>query len=138
MPENFEKDMKRLETFLKVLPRDTPAVFDFRHPTWFDDEVAALLRSHKRVLCTSDIEELPGSNIVKTADWGYVRLRRVRYSEQELKKWISRIKAQDWKHTFVFFKHEDEGTGPKLAAQFVALSMKESHKKAQNSHKDQR
>jgi uncharacterized protein YecE (DUF72 family) len=124
MPENFEKDIKRLNTFLKELPHDTPAVFDFRHPTWFDDEVAALLRSHNHVLCASDIEELPGGDIVKTADWGYVRLRLVRYSERDLKKWISRIKAQDWKHAFVFFKHEDEATGPKLAARFVALSEK--------------
>ena len=124
MPENFEKDVKRLKTFLKELPHDTPAVFDFRHPTWFDDEVAASLRSHNHVLCASDIEELPGGDIVKTADWGYVRLRLVRYSERDLKKWISRIKAQDWKHAFVFFKHEDEATGPKLAARFVALSEK--------------
>ena len=122
LPENMEKDVARLETFLKELPPDTPAAFDFRHPTWFDDEVFALLRSYKRVLCVSDMEELPQSDIVKTADWGYVRLRRVNYSKSELKKWISRIQAQDWKHTFVFFKHEDEGTGPKLAAQFVALS----------------
>ena len=122
LPENMEKDIKRLETFLKDLPQDTPAVFDFRHPTWFDDEVAALLRSHNHVLCVSDIEELPGSNIVKTADWGYIRLRRVRYTERELKEWISRIKAQDWKHTYVFFKHEDEATGPKLAARLIELS----------------
>jgi len=136
MPENLEKDVKRLETFLKDLPSATPAVFDFRHPTWFDDEVFALLRNSKRVLCISDMEELPvSSQMVKTADWGYVRLRRVRYTEPQLKEWISRIKAQNWKHTFVFFKHEDEGTGPKLAAQFVALSMKESHKKAQKDHK---
>jgi uncharacterized protein YecE (DUF72 family) len=122
LPENMEKDIKRLETFLKDLPSDAPAAFDFRHPSWFDDEVAALLRSHNRVLCIGDMEELPPRDIVKTADWGYIRLRRVRYSERELKKWISRIRAQDWTHTFVFFKHEDEGTGPKLAAQFVALS----------------
>jgi uncharacterized protein YecE (DUF72 family) len=124
LPENMEKDIKRLEMFLKDLPPDAPAAFDFRHPSWFDDEVAALLRSHKRVLCIGDMEELPSRDIVKTADWGYVRLRRVRYSERELKKWLSRIRAQDWTHTFVFFKHEDEGTGPKLAAQFVALSEK--------------
>ena len=124
LPEDMEKDIKRLETFLKVLPPDTPAAFDFRHPTWFDDEVAALLRSHNRVLCICDREEFPVNDIVNTADWGYVRLRRVNYSEQELKKWISRIKAQKWKNTFVFFKHEDEATGPKLAAQFVALSKK--------------
>ena len=124
LPEDMKKDLKRLEMFLKVLPADTPAVFDFRHPTWFDDEVVELLRSQKRVLCTSDMDELPVvSEIHKTADWGYVRLRRVRYTKPELVKWLKRIKAQKWKETYVFFKHEDEGTGPRLAAQFLDLSV---------------
>ena len=123
LPENMKKDLKRLETFLKELPADTPAVFDFRHPTWFDDEVVALLRSQKRVFCVSDIEELPESYTFKTADWGYVRLRRERYTKAELVKWTKRIKALGWKDTYVFFKHEDEGTGPKLAAQFLDLSV---------------
>jgi uncharacterized protein YecE (DUF72 family) len=122
LPEDFKKDLARLETFLKYLPAETPAVFEFRHPSWFDDDVLALLRSHKRVLCVSDRDEMPMDHIDKTADWGYVRLRRVNYSEADLKQWIKRIKAQRWKDTYVFFKHEDEGTGPKLAAKFVALS----------------
>ena len=122
LPENMTKDLKRLEMFLKVLPADTPAVFDFRHPTWFDDEVVELLRSQNRVLCVSDIEELPESYTYKTADWGYVRLRRVRYTKAELVKWTRLIKAQKWKDTYVFFKHEDEGTGPRLAEQFLMLS----------------
>jgi uncharacterized protein YecE (DUF72 family) len=122
LPENMKKDLNRLETFLKVLPSDTRAVFDFRHPTWFDDEVVELLRSQNRVFCMSDIEELPESYNYKTADWGYVRLRRVRYTKAELVKWAKRIKAQKWKDTYVFFKHEDEGTGPKLAEQFVNLA----------------
>jgi len=122
LPEDMKKDLKRLELFLKVLPVDTRAVFDFRHPTWFDHEVIELLRSQKRVFCVSDIEELPESYNYKTADWGYVRLRRERYTEAELVQWIKRIKAQKWKDTYVFFKHEDEGTGPKLAEQFLRLS----------------
>lgn len=122
LPENMKKDLKRLEIFLKELRADTPAVFDFRHPTWFDDEVVELLRSQQRVFCVSDIEDLPESYTYKTADWGYVRLRRVKYSDADLKAWIKRIKAQKWKETYVFFKHEDEATGPKLAARFVALS----------------
>ena len=121
-PEDMKKDLKRLETFLKVLPAEAPAVFDFRHPTWFDDEVVGLLRSQKRVFCVSDIEELPPSHTYKTADWGYVRLRRERYTEVQLGEWIKRIKAQKWKDTYVFFKHEDKGTGPKLAAQFENLA----------------
>jgi uncharacterized protein YecE (DUF72 family) len=122
MPENMKKDLACLKSFLKILPADTPAAFDFRHATWFDDEVRDLLRSHNRVLVVSDTDETPATHIDKTADWGYVRLRRARYSKAELTAWSKRIKAQNWKKTFVFFKHEDEGTGPKLAAQFIKLS----------------
>jgi len=122
LPEDMKKDLKRLESFLKKLPANTPAAFDFRHPTWFDDDVRELLRSQNRVLVVSDTDELPASHIDKTADWGYVRLRRARYSKAELAEWVKRIRAQRWKAAFVFFKHEDEGTGPKLAAQFINLS----------------
>jgi uncharacterized protein YecE (DUF72 family) len=122
LPPNMKKDLERLETFLKDLPAGTPAAFEFRHPTWFEDDVLALLRSQNRALCVSDTDELPTSHIDKTADWGYLRLRRVQYSESDLKDWIKRVRAQEWKNTFVFFKHEDEGTGPRLAAQFLELN----------------
>jgi uncharacterized protein YecE (DUF72 family) len=124
LPPNMKKDLERLEVFLKDLPADTPAAFEFRHPTWFDDDVLALLRSQNRALCVSDTDDMPTTHIDKTADWGYLRLRRVNYSETDLTGWLERVRAQDWKNTFVFFKHEDEGTGPKLAAQFVELSKK--------------
>lgn len=122
LPSDMKKDLERLKTFLKQLPRDTPAAFDFRHATWFDDDVLELLRSENRVLVVSDTEDLPTTYMEKTADWGYLRLRRVRYSKPELKKWIKWMQAQDWKNTYVFFRHEDEGTGPKLASQFLALA----------------
>jgi uncharacterized protein YecE (DUF72 family) len=121
-PEDFKKDLGRLEKFLKELPVHPPVTFDFRHPTWFDDDVLALLRSQNRALCVSDADVMCADHIDKTADWGYLRLRRERYSDADLKKWIKRVRAQDWKTTFVFFKHEDEGTGPKLAARFIALA----------------
>ena len=122
LPPDMKKDIKRLETFLKDLPADPSAAFQLEDPTWFDDDVFALLRSHNRALCVVDTDEMPASQIIKTADWGYMRLRRVAYSESELKEWIDRMRAQEWKRTFVFFKHEDEGTGPKLAAQFLDLA----------------
>lgn len=121
LPPNLKKDLDRLETFLKVLPADTPAAFEFRHPTWFDDDVLALLRSQNRALCVSDTDDLPANYIDKTANWGYLRLRRVSYTDADLTEWLKRVRAQEWKETFVFFKHEDEGTGPKLAGRFVAL-----------------
>jgi uncharacterized protein YecE (DUF72 family) len=121
LPPNMKKDLERLESFLHDLPAETPAAFEFRHPTWFDDDVLELLHSHRRVLCVSDTDELPTNHIDKTAEWGYLRLRRVNYSEADLTAWIERVRAQEWKTAYVFFKHEDEGTGPKLAAQFIEL-----------------
>ena len=122
LPEDMEKDLGRLETFLKELPAGPRVAFEFRHPSWFEEEVLALLRSQNRALCVSDRDEMPLNHIDKTADWGYVRLRRVKYSKSDLIRWADRVRAQDWNDSFVFFKHDDEGTGPKLATKFVALN----------------
>lgn len=122
LPSDMKKDLERLESCLKQLPRDTPTAFDFRNQTWFDDDVFELLRGENRALVVSDTEDLPTIYREKTADWGYLRLRRVRYPDSDLKKWIKWMRAQKWKDTYVFFRHEDEGTGPKLAAQFIKLA----------------
>jgi uncharacterized protein YecE (DUF72 family) len=125
LPPNMKKDLPRLETFLAQLPLATRAAFEFRHPTWFDDDVLDLLRSQNRALCVSDTDDMPTTHIDKTADWGYLRLRRVQYSEENLAEWLGRIRDQNWQETFLFFKHEDAGTGPKLAAQFLELAGKQ-------------
>jgi uncharacterized protein YecE (DUF72 family) len=124
LPPNMKKDLPRLETFLAQLPPETRAAFEFRHPTWFDDDVLELLRSQNRALVVSDTDDLPATHIDKTADWGYLRLRRVQYAEENLREWLGRIRDQNWQETFLFFKHEDAGTGPKLAAQFLELAGK--------------
>jgi uncharacterized protein YecE (DUF72 family) len=125
LPPNMKKDLPRLETFLAQLPLATRAAFEFRHPTWFDDDVLDLLRSQNRALVVSDTDDMPTTYIDKTADWGYLRLRRVQYSEENLAEWLGRIRDQNWQETFLFFKHEDAGTGPKLAAQFLELAGKQ-------------
>ncbi len=56
-----------------------------------------------------------------TAPFGYVRLRRTDYDEAALQTWIERIDGAAWEDVFVYFKHEDEGTGPQFAAQFGKL-----------------
>jgi uncharacterized protein YecE (DUF72 family) len=125
LPPNMKKDLPRLEIFLAQLPPATRAAFEFRHPTWFDDDVLDLLRNQNRALCVSDTDDMPTTHIDKTADWGYLRLRRVQYSEENLTEWLGRIRNQNWQETFLFFKHEDAGTGPKLAAQFLELAGKQ-------------
>ncbi len=122
LPPNMKKDLPRLESFLDQLPQQPRAAFEFRHPSWFDDDVLEVLRSRNLALCISDTDDLPVSHIDKTSDWGYLRLRRVEYSEDNLKDWLQKIEEQVWNETFVFFKHEDEATGPRLAAQFLKLA----------------
>lgn len=122
LPPNMKKDLPRLQAFLDCLPVGTRATFEFRHPTWFEDDVLEALSSKNHPLCISDTDDLPTTHIDKTADWGYLRLRRVNYSAENLAEWLSRVRNQNWSDAFVFFKHEDEGTGPRLAGEFLTLA----------------
>ena len=98
------------------------AAFEFRHPSWFDDEVFGLLRDHRAALCVADAEGNLEVPFVATTDWGYLRLRRPDYGDAELKARLKRVQEQDWRDAFVFFKHEDEGKGPRLAKRFMELA----------------
>jgi uncharacterized protein YecE (DUF72 family) len=122
LPPNMKKDLERLQTFVKHLPTEVRAAFEFRHPTWFEDDVIQTLRDQNLALCISDTDDLPVSHIDRTSDWGYLRLRRVNYSNSDLEEWLERIRVQNWSTAFVFFKHEDEGTGPRLAGEFIELA----------------
>lgn len=124
LPPNMKKDVPRLRDFFELLPpRPRAAVaFEFRHASWFDDEVFGLMREHEVALCIAEAEgdlEVP---FVSTADWGYVRLRRPDYKAADLKRWVRCIEQQHWRDVFVFFKHEDEGKGPQFAQRFLKLA----------------
>jgi uncharacterized protein YecE (DUF72 family) len=119
LPPNFKIDLERLQAFLGFLPRRWRAAFEFRHASWFVDEVYDALREANAALVIAETEEdcVPR---VGTADWGYLRLRKVTYEASDLRNWADWVLGQGWQDGFVFFKHEDEGTGPELAAQFQA------------------
>jgi uncharacterized protein YecE (DUF72 family) len=121
LPPNFKKDVPRLRTFLALLMPGHHAAMEFRHPSWFDDEVFGLLREHQAALCVADAEDDLEVPFVATADWGYLRLRRPDYDGKALKAWAARMKAQPWRDCFVFFKHEDAGKGPQLASRLLEV-----------------
>jgi uncharacterized protein YecE (DUF72 family) len=73
-------------------------------------------------LCIADADDSPGAELISTAPWGYVRLRRENYGDEQLRDWIKRLRSQRWSEAYVFFKHEDAGTGPKFAARFIELA----------------
>lgn len=122
LPPNMKKDLARLRDFLTLLPSHRRAAFEFRHQSWFDDEVFNLLRDHGAALCIAEAEDDLEIPFMATADWGYLRLRLPDYSAADLKSWVKRVHDQAWGDAFVFFKHEDEGKGPELAKRFLELA----------------
>jgi uncharacterized protein YecE (DUF72 family) len=126
LPPNSKKDAERLKNFLALLPGAPRAAFEFRHESWLDEEVLDILRAKDCALVVSDTDEKPLDGILATASWGYLRLRKTNYEDQDLPRWLERVREQKWNDAFVFFKHEDEGVGPKLAARFLELGKEQS------------
>jgi uncharacterized protein YecE (DUF72 family) len=124
LPPNFKKDLPRLEAFLKYVDGRARIVFEFRHESWFCDDIYGCLRSHSAAMCVTDEVDLPQAKLVRTADFGYVRLREERYTTKALNEWIQRSRKQEWPAVYVFFKHEDVGAGPALATRFLELAQK--------------
>jgi uncharacterized protein YecE (DUF72 family) len=122
LPPFLKKDLPRLRDFLGLLPRERRAAFEFRHQSWFDDEIFSLLREHQAVLCIAEAENELEIPFVSTSDWGYLRLRRPDYGDAELKAWGEKVRQQNWQDAFIFFKHEDEGKGPLMAKRFLELA----------------
>ncbi|HTG81546.1 MAG TPA: DUF72 domain-containing protein [Geobacteraceae bacterium] len=125
-PKSFRADLPVLEDFLRLIPRGVHCAFEFRSPTWLAAGMPDLLRDRGHSLCTADTDEKPAQEIVGTAPWGYLRLRRTDYTDADLAQWLERMGAQRWERAFVFFKHEEEGaepmTGPDVALRFRALA----------------
>ena len=118
LPPNMKKDVPRLAAFLAKMPAVIRPAFEFRHESWLDDEVYDALRAADAALVIAQTEE-EETPLVATASWGYLRLRKVDYGEGEVEAWAERVRAQSWDEACVFFKHEDEGTGPRLARRFM-------------------
>jgi len=122
LPPNLKADVDRLSAFLDLLPPDVPAAFEFRHDSWRDGSIREALRGRGAALVCADTEDSDDDEpIVPTATWGYLRLRRPTYSDAELGRWAEAIRAQGWERAFVFFKHEDEGAGPRMAERFATV-----------------
>ena len=116
LPPNFEKDVETLASFLADLPEGMKAAFEFRHVSWFADEVYDVLRNHHAALCLAESEDLVTPREVR-ADVGYLRLRREDYTEEDLADWVEFVRKQKarWSDVFIYFKHEEKGVGPVFA-----------------------
>ena len=106
LPPFLRHDLPRLTAFLALLPADHRAAFEFRHESWFDDAVYAALRKAGAALCLSEREDNAPPPMVRTAPWGYLRLRLEHYEDADLAHWAERLAASGWDEAYAFFMHE--------------------------------
>jgi uncharacterized protein YecE (DUF72 family) len=109
LPPNLKKDLPRLRGFLGLLPKDRRFAIEFRHESWFEDDVVSALRDHDIALVVAEQDDFK-CPVLATASWGYLRLHRLDYDDAALVEWAKCVRAQGWSEAYVYFKH-DESTG---------------------------
>jgi len=119
LPPNLKMDANRFRGFLGLLPSDRRYVFEFRHESWFADEIYDAMRERDIAMCIIEQDEFK-CPVVSTASWGYLRLHRLDYDEAAIGEWAKCVTAQGWNDAYVFFKHDEGlGSGPPAVSSFV-------------------
>lgn len=120
LPPNMKLDLERLRSFLQLLPGGIRATFEFRHESWFEEAVYAVLRDHNAALCQAESDELTVPEIV-TADFVYMRLRKTAYDEADRLAIRGKVEGllAAGKDVFLYFKHEETPEGALYAEQLL-------------------
>ncbi len=116
LPPHWHSNPERLDEFLAVLPRRMRYAFELRDPTWFNDEINAVLRRHKAAFCMYDLDYRQSPRTI-TADWVYVRLHGPdgsyagSYSEEALAEWARQFRAwqREGKDVYCYFDNDQAG-----------------------------
>lgn len=118
-PPNLRKDLSRLQRFCDLLPRERRFTIEFRHPSWFEDDVVDELRARGIALTVTDQDDF-ASPMIPTAPWGFLRLHRFDYDDRALATWARRVLDEPWEEAYVFFKHDYAPfTGPPAVQAFL-------------------
>jgi uncharacterized protein YecE (DUF72 family) len=122
LPPFLRCDAALLKDFLAGLPRSLHSAFEFRHASWFCEEVHQVMGAANVALCQAESEKLETPD-VQTADFAYLRLRKAEYSPDERKQLIRRVSDLASRgHVFVYFKHEETAEGALYAEEILAAT----------------
>jgi uncharacterized protein YecE (DUF72 family) len=112
LPPNMKADVALFDAFLATLPRGVQVAFEFRHDSWFADDVFACLRQHNRALCIAETEERTTPDVT-TADFAYYRYRKPEYTAEERATMLHRMRdhLSAGRDVFAYFKHEETPQG---------------------------
>jgi uncharacterized protein YecE (DUF72 family) len=127
LPPNMKADQQLLGDFLATLPRAVPTAFEFRHESWFADDIFSLLKQHNRALCVAETEERVTPDVV-TADFVYYRYRKPEYTGEERAAMLRRMHEHlaAGRNAFAYFKHEETPQGAIYALEVLKQARGES------------
>lgn len=120
VPDGVRRDDSRLATLLAAWPREIPLTMEFQDPSWHVDETFAALAAAGAALCTTELpDDAAPPTIRRTGPFLYLRLRRLDYTTRDVAAWAARLEPflSSGTDAFVFFRHDDAGRGPELAAE---------------------
>jgi uncharacterized protein YecE (DUF72 family) len=128
LPPSLHKDVDRLENFLSLLPQKVRHAVEFRHESWWDDEVVKTLTKHDSAFVAVSHPSLP-ETILPTTDFLYVRFHgqdreayRYDYTDKELSRWVSILKPHLRNRTlYAFFNNDHDANAPRNALKLKEL-----------------
>ncbi|MFW5743928.1 MAG: DUF72 domain-containing protein [Spirochaetota bacterium] len=128
LPPKWRCNPDRLATFLDALPDSYRYAFEFRDPTWYAEEITALLRAHGAAFCIYHLGDHRSPSTV-TSDYVYVRLHgaagryRGSYSNDELAAWAGAVTswARSGRDVYLYFDNDQEAAAPRDAMRLVAM-----------------
>jgi uncharacterized protein YecE (DUF72 family) len=112
LPPNFKCDIDRLRNFLPILPKGWRFAFEFRHESWFNEEIYSVLRKTGVAMCLAESEKIETPEI-QTAKFHYVRFRKPDHgAENEVNKAAQKVRRLvQTGDVYAYFKHEDDPAG---------------------------
>lgn len=128
LPPYLKCDVGRLRDFLATLPKWVRPAFEFRHESWFNEEVYAALRDAGVALCWAESEKIVTPE-VQTAQFYYLRLRKEDCDLQAVERRVSTL-AHDG-DVYVYFKHEDTPEGALNASTLLERFKAACHRNSQ-------
>jgi uncharacterized protein YecE (DUF72 family) len=127
-PGNFKVNTDRLDAFCDALSDDFTNVLEFRHPSWWDEQVYEILENNKVVFCmVSAPGDLP-ETVVETAQVAYLRFHGKEnwydydYSEEELQGWAKKCSGLKSRRLYAYFNNDVDARAPQNAQQFAKFS----------------
>ena len=116
LPPGLHLNLDRLESFLRLVPKDVTNVFEFRHSSWYVPETYTLLDRYGAGFC---IHDMPGSASERIAvgPAAYVRFHGGedkywgRYSNEGLLDWADWIvgQARSGRPAWCYFNNDIDG-----------------------------